>query len=398
MGIYERFNVKSIINVAGTVTRYGGSLMDRETIDAMVEAARYSIRLDELQAAAGKIIAERTHAEMGIVTSGAFAALLLGIAACICGFDVARMNRLPDTQDIPNEVIMPWHQISGYSHAIKAAGGKLIGVGIPNDTTPPNVVYETTRRDVESAVTEKTVAIVYAVRPGSMPPLEEVIEIGKKYNVPVIIDAAAQVPPVKNLYHFIDMGADIVCFSGGKGIRGPQASGILCGKRHLVSSAAIQMLDMAGEDFDAWNPPVSLIPKEELRGKPEHGIGRGMKVSKEAIIGLLVALENLTEDEFSARKTQQAKLLEHIAQYVENLDNIDVKLAEDPPGGYPILEVEIKGRTATDVFAIFERLKDKGVYARDKRLKEGVLIIHSINLSESTADLVGEILRDTIIG
>ena len=90
MGIYERFNVKSIINVAGTVTRYGGSLMDRETIDAMVEAARYSIRLDELQAAAGKIIAERTHAEMGIVTSGAFAALLLGIAARICGFDVAR--------------------------------------------------------------------------------------------------------------------------------------------------------------------------------------------------------------------------------------------------------------------------------------------------------------------
>ncbi|GAH72038.1 unnamed protein product, partial [marine sediment metagenome] len=263
-------------------------------------------------------------AEAGIVTAGAFAALTLGTAACICGFDVAKMNRLPDTSGIPNEVIIPWHQRCGYDHAIRAAGARIIAVGIPNSTTPPNEVHIISRWDIESAITEKTVAIAYMTRKGSHPPLEEIIEISKRYNIPVLVDAAALVPAIENLHRFIDMGADLVCFSGGKGIRGPQASGILCGRRDLIASAAIQMLDMSGEPFDTWEPPSSLIPKEKLRGKPEHGIGRGTKVSKEAIIGLLVALQNLTEDGFTKKAEHLRELLWSIGERVKDIAGVEL--------------------------------------------------------------------------
>jgi len=396
VGIYERFGVKPIVNVAGTMTRYGGALMEKEALEAMDEAARYSVRLDELQAAASKVIAEKTHAEAGIVTAGAYAALTLGTAACICRFDVARMNRLPDTADIPNEVIMPWHQISGFDHSICAAGARIIGVGIPNDTTPPNNVHIISRWDIASAITEKTVAIAYAPRLGSHPPLEEVIEIGKKYNIPVMIDAAALVPAIENLHRFIDMGVDLVCFSGGKGILGPQASGILCGRRDLIASAAIQMLDMSGEPFNTWDPPASLIPKEKLRGKPEHGIGRGMKVSKEAIIGLLVALQNLTEVAFTKKVEYLRELLWSIGERVKDIAGVELRMTDDK-GAYPMLEVKIDenivGESATEVY---QRLKEKGIYVRDMQLNKGLIHIHSISMDEEVARIVGEHLYSAL--
>jgi len=356
------------------------------------------VRLDELEAAASKVIAEKTHAEAGIVTCGAFAALLLGTAACICRFDVAKMNRLPDTTGIPNEVIMPWHQISGYDHAIRAAGARIVGVGIPNDTTPPNEVHIISRWDIESAITEKTVVISYAPRLGSHPPLEEVIEVGKKYDIPVMIDAAALVPVVANIHRFIDMGADLVCFSGGKGIRGPQASGILCGRRNLIASAVIQMLDMAGEPFDLWDPPPSLIPKEKLRAKPEHGIGRGMKVSKEAIIGLLVALQNLSEEAFAKRTERLRELLWTIGKRVKGINGVELRITEDK-GAYPMLEVKLdekkSGKTAAEVA---KRLRNEGIYVRDMLLTRGLILIHSINMDEDIARIVAERLYAVITG
>ncbi len=401
MGIYERFGVKPIINAAGTMTRYGGALMDQEALEAMGEAARYSVRLDELQAAASNVIAEITHAEAGIVTAGASAALTLGTAACIAGFNVARMNRLPDTTGMPNEVIMPWHQISGYDHAIRAAGAKIVGVGIPNDTTPPNEVHIISKWDIESAITENTVAIAYAARVGNHPPLEEAIEIGKKYNIPVIVDAAAQVPPVENLHKFADMGADLICFSGGKGIRGPQASGILSGRWDLIASAVIQMLDMAGEPFDEWNPPASLIPKDRLRGKPEHGIGRSMKVTKEAIVGLIVALNNLTEEKFAKKAEHLRQLLRGIEARIQSIAGVETKITEHYKGGYPMLEVKIDergvGRSAAEISG---RLKDgdPSIHIMERYLRRGYILVHSINIDEDIARIVGERLYAAIAG
>ena len=360
------------------------------------------MRIDELQAAASKVIAEITHAEAGIVTAGAAAALTLGTAACITGFDVARMNRLPDTAAIPNEVIMPWHQISGYEHAIRAAGAKVVGIGIPNDINPPYEVYITTKWDIQSAITENTVAIASAIQTDSHPPLEDIVEVGKKYHIPVILDDADQLPPVEKMYKFIDMGADLVCFSGGKGIRGPQAGGILCGRRDLIASAVLQMLDTAGEPFDEWHPPASLIPKDKLRGKPQHGIGRSMKASKEVVIGLLVALQNFTEEKFAKREEHLRQLLADIGARLEGIAGVEMRVTEGYfKGGHPTLEVKIDepaaGRSATEVF---QKLRDgePSIYLGDRDLHRGLVLINSINLDEEMAGIVGEHLHAAITG
>jgi len=396
MGVYESLGARPFINVScATATRWGGVLMEQETLDAMTEAAKESVHLDELQAAASKIIAEKTHAEAGIVTCGAAAALTLGTAACITGFNVAHMNRLPDTTGIPNEVIMAQHQISGYNHSIVAAGAKLIGVGIPNDTTPPGKEHVPTIYDFESAIAEHTVAIAYASRLGNNPPLEQVITLGKKYHIPVMLDAANELPPVENLYKFIDMGADLVAFSGGKCIRGPQASGILCGRRDLIAAAILQNLDMGGAPFDKWEPPSSLIPKEKLCSKPTHGVGRGMKVTKEIIVGLLTALQKFTEKPVREMERLQS-LLEDIAAPLHGVAGAELKISGNSHENhirYPMLEVKLDeskvGRSAAEVS---QRLKNgaPSIHTVEQYLNKGVLLVDSTNLTEETAKIVSQ--------
>ncbi len=399
MGVYERLGVRSIINARGTNTRLGGAQMEQAAIEAMAEAAQETVPLEELQAAASNIIAKITGAEAGYVTSGASAALTLGTAACLTGLDVARMNRLPHTTGMPNEVLMARHQVSGYSHAISAAGAKIMEVGMPNDTTPPMEVHITEAWEFEASITENTVAIAYAARPGGHPPLEEVIDIGKRYHIPVLLDAAAQVPPVENLRKFIAMGADLVAFSGGKGIRGPQASGILCGRRDLIAAAAMQNLDMAAIAFDTWNPPPSFIPKEKLRGVPQHGIGRSMKVTKEAIVGLLTALQLYTEEKVSMDMKRSRAFLEQIAQPLEGVSGVEMKWTEFISGGEPMLAVkldEVKlGRSAAEVS---QRLQDgaPAIYVRESRLRQGILVIYAGNLNEERTKIVEQRLYTEI--
>jgi len=391
MGVYECLGVRPIINVRGTNTRLGGAQMEQAAIEAMSEAAQEAVPLEELQAAASNIIAKITGAEAGYVTSGASAGLTLGTAACLTGLDVARMNRLPYTTGMPNEVLMARHQVSGYDHAISAAGAKIVEVGMPNDTTPPTEVYIIKAWEFEAAITENTVAIAYAARPGGHPPLEEVIDIGKRYHIPVLLDAAAQVPPVENLRKFIAMGADLVTFSGGKGIRGPQASGILCGRRDLIAAAALQNLDMAAIAFDTWNPPPSFIPKEKLRGIPQHGIGRSMKVTKEAIVGLLTALQLYTEEKVSKDLKRSRSFLEQIARPLQDVPGAEIEWTEYVSGGEPILVVkldEVKlGRSAAEVS---QGLQDgaPAIYVRESRLRQGMLIIYPGNLNEEQTKIV----------
>jgi len=398
MNVLERFGVNSIINVGGTKTRYGGALMEKEALRAMDEVAHYSVRIFDLEAVASQIISRKTHAEAGLVTCGAFASLTLAAAACICGLNVSKMNALPDTSNFPHEFIMPWHQISGYDHSIKVAGGKIVPVGIPNDTAPPTEVREITASDIEAGINENTVGIVYAVRGGSHPPLKEVIKIAKAYHIPLIVDAAAQVPPVENLHHFIDEGADLVCFSGGKGIRGPQASGILCGRKVLICSAVVQMLDIAITSFDEWNPPDEFkLLKEKLKGRPLRGIGRGAKVSKEAIIGLLVALENLDFDKFQEKAKYLRILLGQINELIKDIDGVKTQMTEECEGAYPMLKVKIDesklGKNATDVI---RELMDRNIFPRDNYKDIGIILLHSLNLNEKTTKIVGEELLNIL--
>ena len=299
--VYETIGVRTIINASGPSTRLSGGIMDPEVADAMHEASQYCVDIAELQARASEVIAEITGAEAGYVTSGAAAGLLLGTAACVTGPDPGKMNRLPDTEGMKNEVIMSRSQRNFYDHAIRSVGVKLVEVGIADRYSGAGV-RDTEAWEIADAITERTAAVCYVANPRALPPLEEVVEVAHARGVPVIVDAAGQLPPRSNLQAYISMGADLVAFSGGKAIGGPQGSGILCGRRDLIMCVALQHLDMDVLK-PQWNPPESLIDKSILPGAPHHGIGRPCKVGKEQIVGLLTALERFAGEHLdSARR------------------------------------------------------------------------------------------------
>jgi hypothetical protein len=196
-----------------------------------------------LQAGASRVIARVTGAEAGIVTSGASAALLLGAAACLAGLDPARMNRLPEVPDGRNEIIIVRSQRNMYDRALTVAGGRIVEVGIPDRYSGPGV-RDAAPWEIEAAITPRTAAICYLAQPQSRPALAEVATVAHAHALPVLVDAAAQLPPKDNLRRFLADGADLVAFSGGKAIGGPQASGILAGRADLIASALMQMLDL----------------------------------------------------------------------------------------------------------------------------------------------------------
>jgi len=260
-------------------------------------------------------------------------------------------------------------------------------------------IHTTKKWEFESAITERTVAMAYYYVPQMNPlqeviSLEEVIDVSHKYNIPLIVDAAEQVPPVENLRKFISMGATLVLYSGGKGIRGPQNSGILCGPRDLIASVALQNMDTAMINFDTWDPPPSLIPKEKLRGVPQQGIGRGMKASKEVIVGLLVALERMTEKKSINDIKQLRRRLEHIAERVRSVSGVETDINELVPGGYPLLMIKLDRATlGQSASAISQKLRDSElrVLVVDELSSIDILVISSINLlNDEQANVVGQ--------
>jgi L-seryl-tRNA(Ser) seleniumtransferase len=395
MGIYERFGVRTRINAAGSLTRLGGSLMPAEVLDAMAEAAGCFIDMAELQAAASAVIARHTGAEAGLVTSGAAAALTLGAAACLAGLDAGRMDRLPETDDIPNEVLMCRPHRTGYDHAIRAAGARIREVGF-NDRATGAGVRDVEHWELEAALTPRTVAVAYTAYPGSRPPLCEVAEMARHHSLPVLVDAAAQLPPVENLRRFIADGADLVAFSGGKAIRGPQGTGILCGRRDLVASATLQQLDMDVRP-ETWSPPRGLIPRDALRGLPHHGIGRGFKVSKEQIVGLLVALERFVGLDHAAERAGQERLLASVAARVADVPHVQARILSAAEAGRdPLLEIRLDeaalGRSAFDISLALQR-GEPPVHLGERRAPEGVLIVNPVGLRESEAEIVSARIR-----
>lgn len=289
MTIYDRLGVRTIINAKGTATRLSGGIMRPEVSAAMGEASRACVDIAELQARASQIIADATGAEAGYVASGAAACLLLATAACVAGLEPSRMARLPDTRGLKNDVVMVRSQRNFYDHAVRTVGVQIVEVGLPDRFSGAGV-RDAEAWEIADAITERTAAVYYVADSLARPPLRDVVRVAHAAGVPVIIDAAAQLPPQSNLKYFIAEGADLVAYSGGKAIGGPQASGFLCGKRDLVMSAALQHLDL-DIFWEQWEPPPVLIDKDRLKGVPQHGIGRPCKVGKEEIVGLLTALE-----------------------------------------------------------------------------------------------------------
>ena len=288
--IYERLGVRPLINAAGTYTALSASLMPREVLQAMDEASRYYVSIPELQQAVGQRIGALLEAEAALVTAGAAAALTLGTAACVTGKDSEKIRRLPDTAGMKNEVLIQKAHRFGFEHAVRAVGAKLIEVE--------------TRRQLESAINEKTAMMLFLNHedPKGRVRRNEFVEIGKRAGIPTFNDAAADVPPVERLSEYLRLGFDLVAFSGGKGLRGPQCSGLLLGRRDLIEAAS-------------------------LNGSPHaDAIGRAAKVGKEEMIGLLTAIELYLKRDHKAEWREWEERVRSIADALKNVRGVKTEM------------------------------------------------------------------------
>lgn len=382
--LHQRLGVKRRINAAGTLTRLGGSLMAPEVLAAMQEAAASSVDIAELQNAASARIAAATGAEAGIVTSGASAALTLATAACIAGWDVARMAALPDTAGMPHRILMARTQRNSYDHAIRVAGGRIVDLG-HNDRGTGAGIRTLEPWEIDAAIDAQTAAFVFVASEATLALLPMVLQTVHAHGLPVIVDAAAQLPPRENLRRFIDAGADLVLFSGGKAIGGPQSSGILAGRRALVGSALVQMMDMDVHPT-SWSA-VPLIDRAALKGIPHHGIGRGFKVGKEEIAGLLAALDRFCARDEAAFSAALQQRLQAIAQALAATPTLSTRLQDGSASGVPTLLLQVHGSAAA--LSIRLQTGDPPVHLGEGRMDEGFLILNPLTVpSADDATLV----------
>lgn len=298
--IYRRLGVRPVIHGAGTTTRYGGSILRPEALEAMREASQALVNLDELNEAAGAVIARMLGAEAAFVTAGASSGLILQAAACIAGDDPAKITRLPDTRGLRNEIVIQRAHRFAYDQAYRVAGGVLVEIGLARRTQP---------FELEEAISDRTAAVAHLVSPFTSPPgvlsLEQVLAIAHQRSVPVIVDAASMLPPRENLTKFIRLGADLVSFSGGKGIRGPQSTGILAGRRDLVRAAA-------------------------LNASPNQALGRAAKTSKEEIAGLVTALELFMAEDEKVEMKRYTDVCTTIVDALADIRGLRAVVEQDP--------------------------------------------------------------------
>ena len=396
--VYDRLGVRTIINASGPATRLSGSIMLPEAAQAMKEASQYCVDIAELQGRACEIIADITGAEAGYVTSGAAAGLLLGTAACVTGLDPDKMNRLPDTSGMKNEVIMARSHRNFYDHAVRSVGIRLVEVGI-SDRFSGAGVRDTEPWEIAAAITEQTAAICYVAYEHTEPPLTEVVRVAGVAGVPVIVDAAGQLPPASNLRRFIADGADLVVFSGGKALRGPQSSGILCGRRDLISAAALQHLDL-DIYWEQWNPPTALIDKDELPGAPHHGIGRPCKVGKEEIVGLLTALQLFAQEDPAQRRQRWQSLMESLAEALREVPHSETELVSDPKRSeMPTVRLRLDEAAAgLSAMEVVKQLQDgePSIHANPSHVREGVVAFGPMCLKQGEPEIIGRRLTQLI--
>ena len=388
--IYGILGVKRRINAAGTLTRLGGALMAPEVLAAMAEAAQSSVDIAELQDAASARIAGLTGAEAGMVTTGAAAALTLATAACMTRWDVAKMAALPHAEDFAHEVLLPRTHRTQYAHAFQAAGARLVDIG-HNDRGAGSGVRGLESWEIEAAITSRTAAFAFAANPATIADLPTVAAVCRPRGVPVIVDGAAQLPPKANLRRFIELGADLVAFSGGKAIGGPQASGLLIGRRDLVGAALVQQLDMDVVP-ETWSPPA-LIDRQALTGVPHHGIGRGFKAGKEEIVGLLVALERFAS---SDDRASNAALSARLAKVAASLDGAAVccrLLPAEETGRVPVLELSV-----ADALGLSRRLlaNDPPVHLSARHAARGILLVDPQVLRPEDDAVLAQAVRNAV--
>jgi L-seryl-tRNA(Ser) seleniumtransferase len=392
-----------VINAAGTLTRLSGARASPRVAAAMAEAAQQSFDMWALQAAASKRIAAATGAEAGLVTTGASAGLTLAAAAAIAGLEPARMQALPGRGVMANEIVVPRTHRNGYDRALAAAGAVLVDVGNADRETGAGV-RGLEAWEVEAAVSPLTVALLASASPATERDIPVLAGVAARRGLPLVVDAAAQLPPVSNLRAPITMGASLVVFSGGKAIGGPQASGILAGKQALVASAALQMLDMDVRP-DAFMAPAAFFGSARPETLPRHGIGRGFKASKEAIVGLMVALEEfLARDQATARAAVEARLAA-IAERLAGLRGLSVEMAGGRRDcGRPRLAIRLHptenapaAQRAVDVCRRLAGARPP-VHVGEGRIEEGVLLVDLVAVEPGEDEHLARALGSAIEG
>ncbi|HLA53509.1 MAG TPA: aminotransferase class V-fold PLP-dependent enzyme, partial [Flavitalea sp.] len=304
--LFKELGVRTFINAAGTYTFMTASLMLESVVDTIRNTSTDFCLLDELEDKVGEKIAAMTHAEAAVVTSGAFAALTLGCAGVLSGTDKEKVAKLPfiEGTDIKSEAIIQKAHAIDYNHAFTNTGCKI-------------VVVES-REDVESAINERTALMHFLNVEAEKGQIkhEEWVALGKKHGVPTSIDIAADVPPVSNLWKFNDMGFHFVTVSGGKALRGPQSAGLLMGKKEVIAGARMHM------------PPRAA------------NLGRGMKVNKEEILGMYVALEHFMSVDHDKEFKEFEKRIGRIEEAARSVSGAKTRIFVPPLGNItPTLEV-----------------------------------------------------------
>lgn len=286
--LYESIGVRPIINANGPITLFSGSVILPEVREAMAEASRRYVHLDELMEAVGGRLAEITGAEFGIVTSGCSAALVHATSACIAGGSPERIQRLPDLSGLKDEVVAPTDSRNVYDHAVRMLGVKIINVS--------------NERELRAAVGPRTALVMVLAKTADRSEtlrLEHIVPIAHEQNIPVLVDAAAEDLSIPNVH--LERGADLIAYSGGKAFRGPQSTGLLIGRKDLIQAA--------------W-----------LNSAPHHAFGRPMKIAKEDIMGLLAAVEMWVERDHEAERRTWAGWVEEIAASVGRVPGVKTQI------------------------------------------------------------------------
>ena len=306
MGIYEQLGVRRVINADATLTRLGGSLMPSAVLDAMREAAGGFVDMYELQRVVGKRIAELTRNEAAYVSSGAAAGVALATLAAMTEGDLPAIARLIESGESPKDevIIHRAHRIP-YDPAIRLVGGRIVEVGNRLQTFP---------WELQAAISPRTAMVFYAAGPhlaGGALPLTETVEIAHARGIPVVVDAAAQLPPTENLWRFTqELGADLAIFSGGKDFRGPQASGLLVGTDAMIAAVAVN-------------------------GSPHQRLARPMKVGKEEMIGLLAAVERYVTEDWRDRADRYERIVERWIEHFSKVPGLAAARAFPNEAGQP---------------------------------------------------------------
>lgn len=294
MNIYDELGIKRIINGWGTVTKIGASKMAPEVLAAMNEAAGDFVDILTFHKKAGEKIAVLLGCESVCITAGAAAGIAISAAACMTKGDTAKTLQLPDTTGMPNEVLVLKCHRTLYDQALLLSGAKVREIGA---TSAAHI------SQVEAAVTEKTAMFFYTAEAERMRgsiPLSEIAHVLKKYCIPIVVDAAAELPPKSNVLKYLDLGADLVIFSGGKEFRGPQSSGLILGKKELIKAC-------------------------EINCCPNYSIGRSMKIDKETIAGIVKAIELFVQKDYAQIMEQWESMVSQMISSFSTLDGSEVR-------------------------------------------------------------------------